>query len=80
MLERGGSLPRHDLGDLAGFEVVDLDLASDHIDAGIGGIHRHAELGAFDDGGKIRRLDLEMLDVTLLDFEQDGAGPLHDGR
>ena len=42
-------------------------------------LDRDAELRALHDGGEIRRLDLEMLDVALLHLEQDRAGLLDDG-
>ena len=73
-------LTGHHLGDLAGLEIGDLDLATDHVDAGLAGGDGDAKLGALHHSGEIRRLDLEMLDVALFDLEQDRAGLLHDCR
>src|SRR5438876_1990 len=69
MGKRRGALARHHLRDLTRLEIGDLDLTPDDVDAGAGGAHRDAKLRAFDDGGEVGRLDLEMLDVLLLDLE-----------
>ena len=48
-------------------EIRHFDLAPQHIDAGAGGVHGDPELGAFDDGGQIGRLDFEVFDVANID-------------
>ena len=79
MLECRRGLAGHHLGDLARPEIGDLDLSVQHAHLGAAGVHGDAELRALDDGGEIGRLDFEMLDVALFDFEQDRACLLHDG-
>src|SRR5690242_9084964 len=57
------ALPRKDERELPGLEVGDFDLAFEDFDATAFLADIHAELGAFDDGGEIRCLDLEVFDV-----------------
>ena len=80
MREGGRDLTGHDLRDLARLEIRNFDLPPAHVDAGTGSLDGYAELRALDDGGKIRRLDFEMLDVALLDLKKDRAGLLNDRR
>jgi hypothetical protein len=65
MGETGRHLAGQDKRNLAGLEIGDLDLPSPHIDAGTRGGDRDGELRALHHGRKIRRFDLEMLDVLL---------------
>ena len=68
------------MGDLARFEICDLDLTADHVDGGLPCVDGDAELRALHHGREVGSLDFEMLDVALFNVEQDRAGLLQDRR
>src|SRR5215475_14011526 len=63
MFKTGRRLARQHQCDLPRLEVGNFNLSALHLDGGVLGIHRHAELGALHHSCEIGSFDLEMLHV-----------------
>ena len=59
------------LSDLAALEVGDFNLTPHHLDFRAVRGHGDPELRALHDRREVGRLDFEMLNIALLDFEKD---------